>query len=221
MTTTLVRLRLVFCASLVIGLMHLWVLLAFADPKALVPQTGATLCVDAFGPIFCAGTGQDGDVQAGVALPTPRFKDNRDGTVTDRLTNLRWLKDLNCLGMPSWSEGFTRIAYLNTGVNFSCAEYTAGTFGDWRMPNINELLSLINYGFLAPAISNTQGNGKASEGNPFVNLPTSIDAHVKSSTPAAQPQPNTSSLWEVRISTGQSDVTSGGGLLWAVRGGRD
>lgn len=193
--TTLISLRPVFCASLVIGLMHLWVLLAFADPKAQVPQTGATVCVDAFGPIFCAGTGQDGDVRAGVALPTPRFKDNRDGTVTDRLTTLIWLKDLTCLGTPPWSEGFTRVAHLNDGVNFSCAEYTAGTFRDWRVPNINELQSLINYGFLAPAISNTRGDGQASEGDPFVNLPLSNDPndiriHVKSSTPAAQPQPN-------------------------------
>jgi hypothetical protein len=51
--------------------------------SAPVPQTGQTLCVDQSGSINCAGTGQDGDLQAGVALPQPRFTDNGDGTVTD------------------------------------------------------------------------------------------------------------------------------------------
>jgi hypothetical protein len=42
-----------------------------ATPPAPVPQTGQTLCYDATGfTIVCAGTGQDGDIKAGVASPT-------------------------------------------------------------------------------------------------------------------------------------------------------
>src|SRR5215510_3669335 len=62
--------------------------------QARVPQTGQTRCLDAAGsPINCAGTGQDGAIQAGVPSPSPRFSDMNDGTVKDNLTNLIWLKN--------------------------------------------------------------------------------------------------------------------------------
>ena len=57
---------------------------ALAD--SLVPQTGQTRCFDTTGvEIMCGGTGQDGDLQAGVIWPTPRLTDNGNGTVTDHL----------------------------------------------------------------------------------------------------------------------------------------
>ena len=34
----------------------------------------------------------------GVAWPNPRFTDNGNGTVTDNLTGLIWLKNANCFG---------------------------------------------------------------------------------------------------------------------------
>ena len=45
-------------------------------------------------------TGDDGDLQNGVALPAwyPRFTDNGDGTVTDNLTGLMWAKNANMAG---------------------------------------------------------------------------------------------------------------------------
>jgi hypothetical protein len=42
--------------------------------------------------------GEDGDLQKGVAWPNPRFTDNGNGTVTDNLTKLVWLKDAGALG---------------------------------------------------------------------------------------------------------------------------
>jgi len=40
-----------------------------------LPQTGQTKCYNSAGlEIGCAGTGQDGEIQAGVAWPKPRFK---------------------------------------------------------------------------------------------------------------------------------------------------
>ncbi len=35
-------------------------------------------------------TGDDGDLEKGVAWPTPRFMDNGNGTITDNLTGLMW-----------------------------------------------------------------------------------------------------------------------------------
>ena len=44
-----------------------------------LPQTGQTVSDI---------VGDDGDLQIGVAWPTPRFVDNGDGTLTDNLTGL-------------------------------------------------------------------------------------------------------------------------------------
>lgn len=57
-----------------------------------LPKTGQTDCWDTGGnTIACAGTGQDGDLQKGVAWPTSpsRFINNNDGTVTDNLTGFK------------------------------------------------------------------------------------------------------------------------------------
>src|ERR1700675_1460495 len=66
------------------------------DPAhARVAQTGQTLSWD--------GSGlnrDDGGLKAGVAWPNPRFTDNKNGTITDNLTKLIWLKNANCAGGP-------------------------------------------------------------------------------------------------------------------------
>ena len=61
-----------------------------------LPKTGQTKCYDTSGAeIPCAETGQDGDIQAGVPWPEPRFTDNGDGTMMDNLTGLMWTKNAN------------------------------------------------------------------------------------------------------------------------------
>ena len=86
-----------------------------------LPRTGQTKCYDEAGTeIPCAGTGQDGEIQAGVAWPEPRFTDNGDGTMTDNLTGLKWTKNSEPSGwqfgmvagsrllqrsQPGWSHG--------------------------------------------------------------------------------------------------------------------
>ena len=87
----------------------------------------------------------DGYFQAGTELPTPRFQDNGDGTVTDNLTGLMWLKDGGCL-RKNWSTALTAIAdFSGNPGKYRCAEYS-GSYSDWRLPNINEIQSLVNYG---------------------------------------------------------------------------
>ena len=63
-------------------------------------KTGQTSC---YSVIDCEGTGQDGETQAGVAWPSPRFTDNGDSTVTDNpdwsrvdtgCQSFRWRNDL-------------------------------------------------------------------------------------------------------------------------------
>jgi hypothetical protein len=109
-----------------------------------VLKTGQTTCYDSAGNltvINCSGTGQDGELQRGTARS---YTDNGDGTITDNATGLVWEK-LNRAGgihdvgnTYTWEEAFQKIADLNTA-NFAGHK-------DWRLPNVNELLSLVNYG---------------------------------------------------------------------------
>jgi hypothetical protein len=118
-----------------------------------LPKTGQVTCYDALGDIIdCFGTGQDGEIQAGESWPNPRFTDNVDGTITDNLTGLMWLKDANCArtighnpdnspdSQMSWEHALDFIAGINSGTYSACRS----GFTDWTLPNINELESLVN-----------------------------------------------------------------------------
>jgi hypothetical protein len=146
-------------------------------PPAPVPQTGQTMCWDSDGNVInCAGTGQDGDIQAGVVLPGPRFTINGDGTIRDYLTGLTWLMDGNCPdGARTWDEAFADIAELNSSQTMNGKlgdDYTAN-YNDWRLPNVRELLSLINYDYFDPAISNAEGTAQWAEGDAFTDIQSS------------------------------------------------
>jgi hypothetical protein len=81
-----------------------------------LPHTGQTTCYDEGGDVIaCPGTGHDGDVQAGVAWPFPRFTDNGNGTVTDHLTGLIWLKNADCFGQRTWSQALSDCNNLASG----------------------------------------------------------------------------------------------------------
>jgi len=103
-----------------------------------LPQTGQTKCYNASGTeIPCAGTGQDGELQMGVEWPEPRFTVSGD-CVTDNLTGLMWAKDANLPnGTKTWQGALDYVASMNAGSGL-CG------FKDWRLPNVNELESLIN-----------------------------------------------------------------------------
>jgi hypothetical protein len=167
-------------------------------PKAPVPKTG-----------------QDGEIQAGVPWPTPRFTDRGDGTVRDNLTGLIWLKDARCI-VRTWAGALAAVADFNAGVNFSCVEYVAGTFADWLLPHVKELHSLIHLGFVSPALSNAAGTAKWTEGDAFSDVGTVL---YWSSTTAAG---NSEAAWTVDLHDGGT-----GGIFkgittplvaWPVRG---
>jgi hypothetical protein len=134
-----------------------------------LPKTGQSTCYDGVGVIVaCAGTGQDGDKQAGMTWPSPRFTDYKDGTVADNLTGLIWLKDANCKdtaggiardgGMLNWPSS---LAWSNKLASGKCGLSDNSSAGDWRLPNINELRSLVDYSRHDPALP---------AGHPFANV---------------------------------------------------
>lgn len=82
--------------------------------------------------------GDDGNVQAGVGLISPRFIDNKDGTTTDTMTGLHWLKQANCLS-GAWADALAAVNSLASG---QCGLTDGSQAGQWRMPNRNELQSI-------------------------------------------------------------------------------
>ncbi len=113
--------------------------------RIYLPRTGLTKCYKedgATGEISCTGSRQDGEIQAGAELPVPRFIDNGNGTMTDRLTGLMWEK-LPDNSAHTWVNAFGRIAALNS--------QKLGGYSDWRLPNVLELKSIINYAHNFPA----------------------------------------------------------------------
>lgn len=96
------------------------------SPEVLIPKTGQTISVIAH---------DDGALKKGVSWPVPRFVDNRNGTITDKLTGLMWEKQPIRTKM-NWEQSFHRITHLNA--------ISLGGHKDWRLPNILELESLTN-----------------------------------------------------------------------------
>ena len=130
---------------------YVWPVRDGAAGPAPVPKTGQTKCYNAGGAeIDCANTGQDGDLQRGVAWPDPRFTDNGDGTVTDNLTGLIWLKNANCFGpVGPWASALLVANTLNSG---ECGLSDGSSEGDWRLPNVRELFSLMDFSRYDPAL---------------------------------------------------------------------
>ncbi len=109
----------------------------------VLPATGQTLCYDDRGAVVaCAGTGQDGEFRTGLSWPAPRFS-ARDKAVIDQLTGLVWLRAASLApeGM-TWQEALAAVARMNL------EDGGAG----WRLPNINELESLVDCAAATPAL---------------------------------------------------------------------
>jgi hypothetical protein len=166
-----------------------------------VPKTGQTTSY---------ATGDDGDLQKGVVCPEPpepRFTDNGDGTVTDNCTGLVWLKDANCFGLRAWVNA---LSDANGLASDACGLSDGSSPGDWHLPNIREIRSLIDYSQYAPALPS---------GHPFTGVQTTWpNVFYWSSTTAPE---SASTAWIVAWTNGYMDGGSKAAsyYVWPVRGG--
>jgi quinol monooxygenase YgiN len=191
--------------DLLLGLPDLNFYYGWSDLSAggRIPKTGQRQCYSSSGVVIpCAGTGQDGAFKAGAAWPSPRFMDNCDGTVTDRLTELIWLKDADRFGEVTWEQALANARGLASG---SCDLTDGSKAGDWRLPTIRELLSLIDYSAADPIIPTD---------HPFTNVRTSI--YWTSTTLTAAP----SLAWMMTMGIGPIvfDLKINPNQMWPVRG---
>jgi len=127
-----------------------------------LPDTGQTQCFDCSGqptecfdctgqPRTCEGfqgnflTLQDAFQRTGCPNDASRFTLNGDDTVTDNCTGLQWERftDRDEDGL---AEPFTWCGALDFCLNLSFAGHD-----DWRLPNVRELESIMDYGRSNPA----------------------------------------------------------------------
>lgn len=161
-----------------------------------LPKTGQTTSYSA---------GDDGALQKGVSLPSPRFKDNSNGTVTDNLTGLMWFKNTNIAGAAkTWQEALDSVNVLDG----------SGIYGysDWRLPNRRELRSLIDHSEFRPALP---------AGHPFENLPDMADPTTGSDFWSSTTDPYTFEFaWYADMYDGDVyvDAKTVSHFVWPVRG---
>jgi hypothetical protein len=140
--------------NLTAALLFLFPSFALADGVVSLPQTGQTTCYNTAGAaIDCAGTRQDGQIRAGEVWPNPRFTIGtglESDCVTDNLTGLMWPRNGNLTGGPTnWNDA------VDYGNLILCGH------SDWRLPNVNELESLLD---------SSQTNPALPPGHPFINV---------------------------------------------------
>ena len=192
--------------------------------------SGICRAVRATGQTTSYAAGDDGEYELGCrpgAYPVwgskgfnRGFTDNGDGTVTDNLAGLIWLQDTNCIstthatygfdhdgtagdGRVTWQHALDFVAGINAGTYSDCG---AGQT-DWRLPNINELSSLVDP---------VQTNPALPAGHPFTGVqsyPYWSSTTRTSYTPYAG-RVNLSSGYVVNGSKTSSFY------VWPVRGGQ-
>jgi hypothetical protein len=167
-------------------------------------QLGGAVQLPATGQTISYAAGDDGDLKKGVLWPSPRFHDNGNGTVTDNLTGLIWLKDANCFGDRTWAEALLDSKNLLSG---QCGLSDSSRAGNWRLPNRTELMNLIARFSYAPALPLN---------HPFINVQS--DWYWTSTTSGSLLY----YAWIVDMLGGYVDFYDKDGnynYVWPVRGG--
>jgi hypothetical protein len=166
------------------------------EGNGILPATGQIGCYDLDGHLIpCSGTGQDGEFRFGQAWPEKRFDVHDNNFVIDRLTGLCWLRRANLTGKRvTWEEAFVSIMRRNSE--------TTG-ISSWRLPNINELESLVDSSTHSPALPS---------GHPFREVQ---EAYWSSTTSMFEPD----WAWALYLTKGAVGVGQKSGKhfhVWAV-----
>ncbi len=190
-----------------------------------LPATGLSTTIAA---------GDDASVKAGAAWPKSRFKDNKNGTVTDNLTGLVWLQNAGCIADKTWAEALTAASRMasapapstsclkghNTwavptnAIKYghasappaNCCLSDGSTAGQWRLPNLKELESLFDRSGHWPALP---------QDHPFFEIRDENCDYWSSSSYAN----DTSSAWIVDMTSGTTGFARKKNIqcVWLVR----
>ncbi|MEI8037834.1 MAG: DUF1566 domain-containing protein [Verrucomicrobiota bacterium] len=106
---------------------------------AALPDTGQVAS-------YSTITGEDAD----YTINPPNYKNNGDGTITDRITGLMWQQVDG--GEMTWDQAVTYAAGLSLGGH-----------RDWRIAFATELYSIMDLGTINPAINTTYFTASAAD----------------------------------------------------------
>ena len=103
-----------------------------------VPKTGQTTSYADY---------DDGYYEKGLPTSGDHYTNNGDGTITDNVTGLEWVANPTAAGVGgtySWADAIT-----------ACEGLTYAGHSDWRLPNVKELQSIVDFSRVGPAIDTT------------------------------------------------------------------
>jgi len=182
-----------------------------------LPRTGLTSCYNTSGTVIdCTTLGQTQDAALKVGVPwdpVSRFTASGNGTVTDNLTGLIWLQNANCFGNQTWQSALNSANTLVGNNNSQCGLNDGSIAGDWRLPNIEELRSLVDL---------QRKNPSLPTGHPFSNVQsgTSYDQSIRYWS-SSNFYNNSIGAWTLEMYFGISQAINktSGCYVWPVRGG--
>ena len=112
-----------------------------------------------------AAGGARGRAAAPCVDKTKRYVDCGNGTVTDSVTGLVWLKQSNCLSGADWEAAKKAVAGLKNG---DCMLTDGSSPGDWRLPTNKEwettMEKALEMGCSGPILTNDAGTACISAG---------------------------------------------------------
>lgn len=172
-------------------------------------NSGAPVGILRSGQTISYTTGDDGDLESGVAWPSPVFTvgtGTASNCVTDHRTGLMWVRNPSDT-KRNWADALT---YCRDTLNAESVQRGLGGYTDWRMPQPREALSLLDYSSWGGT------NGLLPSGHPFVGALLGNSIWTSTTLPWA-----TDRVWNVN--TGESFVgipaKVESNYVWAVRGG--
>jgi hypothetical protein len=192
-------------------------------PRGLVGATGPT---GPMGPMGPPGTG----THAAPACfdNANRYVNCGNGTVTDTVTGLIWLKNANCFGRQTYGDANRAAAGLASG---QCGLTDGSSRGDWRLPSKAEweatVARAVALGCVGgatppknfPSLTNDPGTACLSQG------PTSFTGVQSDNWTSTSADFNPAVAWFVALIDGTDDTLQKDDALfkdfvWPVRGGR-
>jgi len=117
----------------------------FAGNQNGCPNGGAIFAVGSVNAYVCNGLNGNGATAPRADVPcwdkNNRYVDCRNGTVTDTVTGLIWLKDAACLGSQDWVTANIVSTALKDG---DCGLTDHSSPGDWRLPTLDEWVATMS-----------------------------------------------------------------------------
>src|SRR2546425_9450 len=165
-----------------------------------------------------ANVSKAGSRAAGPCLDkSKRYNDCGNGTVTDSVTGVIWLKQWNCLPSANFEDAKKAVAGLKNG---DCMLSDGSSPGDWRLPTQMEweatMEKALEMGCTGPTLANDAGTGCMTAG-PSSFMDVEADYYWSSTTLEGQDRAYFGDIDHGHVLNGAFTTSL---RVWPVRGGQ-